>query len=71
MLQFNLPNLIAGLLFSIIGMSALSYGRKLKLWKPSVIGAVLMLYPYVVWNIWLLWIIGCGLLVTLWFHHDE
>lgn len=40
-------------------------------WKPRVIGVALMVYPYFFTNAWLLWGIGIGLLVTLWFHHDE
>jgi hypothetical protein len=26
---------------------------------------------YLVYNRWLLWGIGAGLLIVLWFHHDE
>jgi hypothetical protein len=52
-------------------MGSLSYGRKLERWKPQVIGLMLMAYPYFVGNVWLVWLVGAGLLVTLWFHHDE
>lgn len=30
-----------------------------------------MLYPYFIGNRYLLWGIGLGLLVLLWFYHDE
>lgn len=70
-LYFNVYNLLAGIIFGILGMGALSYGRKLELWKPQVIGLVLMGYSYFVSNVWLVWGIGVALLVTLWFHHDE
>jgi len=35
------------------------------------IGLVLMVYPYFIYNSWLLWGIGVGLLVLLWFQHHE
>ncbi len=68
---FDVWNIVAGVLFGIIGWAALSYGRKLQLWKPIVIGLALMSYPYFIYNRWLLWGIGTGLVVTLYFHHDE
>ena len=71
MFSLNPYNIIAGLIFGVIGMGALSYGRKLELWKPQVIGLVMMGYSYFFSNAWLLWLVGVGLLVTLWYHHDE
>lgn len=69
--HFNAYNILAGIIFGTIGMGSVSYGRKLELWKPQAIGWVLMAYSYLVSNVWLVWLIGVGLLVTLWFHHDE
>ncbi len=63
--------LLAGFIFSTLGMGAFVYGKKLDLWQPRAIGVVLMIYPYVVTNLWLLWGIGTGLLVLLWFYHSE
>ena len=71
MLDFNPYNLLAGIIFSMIGLGAFSYGRKLDLWQPRVIGLGLMIYPYFVSNRWLLWGGGTGFLVLLWFYHDE
>ena len=45
--------------------------KQLDLWKPRVIGILLMVYPYFTDNGWLLWGAGVGLLVLLWFQHDE
>jgi hypothetical protein len=64
-------NLLAGFIFGTLGWGSFSYGRKLDLWKPRAIGLALMIYPYFITNNWLLWGAGVGLLVLLWFHHDE
>ena len=70
-LSFDPYNFLAGFIFGTIGLGAFSYGKKLDLWKPRVIGVALMVYPYLFSNAYLLWGIGVALLVTLWFHHDE
>lgn len=71
MFDLNPYSILAGLIFSMIGLGAFSYGKKLDLWQPKVIGLALMVYPYFIYNKWLLWGIGTGLLVLLWFYHDE
>jgi len=63
--------LLAGFIFSTLGIGAFAYGKKLDLWQPRAIGVVLMIYPYVVGNLWLLWGIGTGLLVLLYYFHSE
>ena len=70
-MDFSPYNLLAGFIFGTIGWGAFSYGRKLELWQPKSIGLGLMLYPYFIGNRYLLWGIGLGLLVLLWFYHDE
>ncbi len=64
-------NLLAGFVFGTIGWGALRYGRRLELWQPVSIGLALMIYPYFFTNNWLLFGIGVGLLVLLYFHHDQ
>jgi hypothetical protein len=49
--------ILAGIIFGTIGMGAFSYGKKLELWQPRVIGVALMVYPYLVYNVWAL----CGI----------
>lgn len=69
--ELNLFNILAGIIFGIIGWGSYSYGKKLELWQPRAIGLALMIYPYFIYNKWLVWIIGVGLLVLLWFYHHE
>ncbi|MBK1881481.1 hypothetical protein JIN85_03580 [Luteolibacter pohnpeiensis] len=71
MFNFSTPNIIAGILFGIIGFVAFSYGKKMELWKPMSIGLALMGYSWLVPNIWANWIVGILLCVLLWFHHGE
>jgi hypothetical protein len=69
--ELNLFNILAGIIFGIIGWGAYSYGKKLELWQPRAIGLALMIYPYFIYNKWLVWIVGVALLVLLWFYHHE
>lgn len=70
-LNFNPYNILAGIVFGIIGWGAFSYGKRLDLWQPRAIGVGLMVYPYLFSNAWLLWGVGAGLLGLLWLYHDE
>lgn len=68
-LQLPSPAYLAGLLvFGIVGYVAFLRGRKLP--KPSLKwgGVAMMLYPYVVPQTWLLWLIGVA--GTIWFYVD-
>jgi hypothetical protein len=69
--NFSLLNILAGFIFGTLGWGAFRYGKSLERWQPRAIGLALMIYPYFIYNKWLLWIIGIGLLVLLWFFHDE
>ncbi len=58
------PSYIVGaILFGILGYVAFRRGRKVA--KPTLvwIGVVMMLYPYVVSQTWLLWVLGVLLCV--------
>ena len=44
--MFSNPSALFGsLLFGAIGLAVFVYGKKMVLWKPMVIGVVLMAYP--------------------------
>ncbi len=63
---FSNPSaLIGSLLFGAVGFVAFVYGKKMALWKPMVIGVVLMVYPYFVPQTWLMYTIGCALCLGL------
>ena len=70
-LMFSPYNILAGFIFGTIGWGSWRYGRSLDRWKPVAIGVALMVYPYFIYNSWLLWGIGVGLLVLLWFQHHD
>lgn len=61
-MDFSASNLLGGIIFSGIGFAALIYGKKQSSFKPMIIGGVLLVYPYFVSNIWLLY--GIGLVLT-------
>jgi hypothetical protein len=62
--------LFAGLFFGLIGLVGFNYGRKNMLWRPVVIGLALMVFPYVVSNVWLLYAVGGSLCATLYFWRE-
>ena len=65
---FTLPSpayLIGAILFGIIGFAAYRYGKKASLSNLKWIGIGLILYPYVISETWLLYLVGSGLCVAL------
>jgi len=69
--MFSSPAALLGsVLFGAVGLGALIYGRRMALYKPMVIGLVLMAYPYFVSQTWLMYAIGCALCVGLYFFRD-
>ena len=68
MMGITLPTrayLIGAVLFSIIGYAGYRYGKKNSLRTTKWIGIALMLYPYVIWETWLMYTVGAGLCVGL------
>jgi hypothetical protein len=70
-MEFSPYNLLAGFIFGTLGWGAFRYGKQLDLWQPRAIGLALMIYPYLIGQGFLLWAVGVGLLVLLWFFHHE
>ena len=69
--MFSSPAALFGsLLFGAIGLGAFMYGKKMVLYKPMIIGFVLMAYPYFVPEVWLMYAIGCGLCLALFLVRD-
>ena len=58
-------NMLAGLIFGTIGFSAFIYGKKQSAWKPMVLGAVLMGFPYFVADTIAQYIVGAVLIFML------
>ena len=67
---FTFTNLIAGFIFSGIGLVAFIYGKKEGSFKPLLIGAALMTYPYFLTSTFWLYAVGIGLCVLLYFWRD-
>ena len=72
-LGISLPTpayIFGAILFGIIGFAAWRYGGKAK--RPHVkwIGIALMLYPYVIYEVWLLYLVGIGLCAAMYFYRD-
>jgi hypothetical protein len=66
--MFSSPaELFGSLFFGAIGLGAFVYGRKMVRYKPMVIGVLLMAFPYVVPQTWLIYAIGCALCLGLYF----
>ena len=53
--------LLWGLLFDAIGAGYFVYGKKQRAWVPLCCGLALVLFPYVITNLWLL--VGVGILL--------
>lgn len=63
-------NLFAGILFGSAGFAAFVYGKKSASWKPMVVGAALMVYPYFIEETWLLYAIGIALCAAIFVWRD-
>lgn len=57
------------LLFSLLGFAAFRYGRRNDRPLTMAIGVALMLFPYVVPQTWLLYVVGFALCAGIWYDH--
>lgn len=55
------------ILFSALGMGYFVYGKRQRSPVPFVVGIALMVYPYFVANVYVLVLVGAGLLATPYF----
>ncbi len=53
--------IFGAILFGLVGMVGFWRGRRAQHPPLKWIGLALMLYPYVVWETWMLWVVGAGL----------
>ena len=60
--------IFGALLFGIIGIAVYRYGKKANLAAHKWIGVALMLYPYGISETWMLYAIGAGLCVALYWY---
>jgi hypothetical protein len=61
----NMPEILIGILFGGVGFAAFVYGKKEKSAKPMLIGAGLMVCPYLTRNLYLQLAIGAVLIALL------
>ena len=62
-MEFSTSSLAAGLIFGVLGLCLLRYGKSEAHIPHIVLGLGLMMYPLFVANSWLLWGVGAGGLV--------
>ena len=62
------PAYIAGaVLFGLLGLAAYRYGKRTERPRSKWLGIALMLYPYVVPQTWLMYVIGVALCAGVYF----
>ena len=65
MFDISVASLLGGLIFSLIGMVAFRYGKIHSYWQPMLLGAGLMVYPYMFTETWQVYGIGTALTIGL------
>jgi len=68
--SFSIAGIIANVLFSAVGFVAFTYGKKMQIWRPMLIGIALMAYTYFVQSEVLLYGIGSALTAVLFVFRD-
>ena len=61
-MNFDIGNIIAGLIFGVFGFYIFRRGRQVSNMKSVLIGLALMIYPYFVDNAFIVWGTGFALL---------
>jgi hypothetical protein len=65
--SFSFTNLIAGFIFSGVGLVAFVYGKKQGSFRPLSIGIALMMYPYFLTSTFWIYAVGIGLCLLLYY----
>jgi hypothetical protein len=68
-LGITLPSpayIVGAIVFGIIGLVAFAQGKRAGRPRTRWLGLALMLYPYVVWETWLMYLVGIGLSIAVW-----
>ena len=68
-LGFTWPSpayIVGAILFGVLGAAAYYYGKHADRPRTRWLGVALMLYPYIVWQTWLLYLVGTCLCVAIW-----
>ncbi len=58
---------IWGILFGAIGLGFFTYGRRQKAVIPFAVGVTLFIFPYFISNVYLLVLVGAGLIALPYF----
>ncbi len=58
---------IWGILFGAIGLGFFTYGRRQKAVIPFAVGVALFIFPYFISNVYLLVLVGAGLIALPYF----
>ena len=61
-MNFSLSSIAASFVFGVFGLYVFKYGRKHTHWPSVVLGISLMVYPYLIENLYLMW--GVGFVLT-------
>ena len=65
-MSFDATSLLSSLFISSIGFVLLSYGRKMSRPPQLIAGLLLVVYPYFVSSVLVIWLVGVGIGGLLW-----
>jgi len=68
--DFSTAKITAWIIFGVIGFAAFLYGKKNKSFRPMIIGAALMAYPYFISGTFFLYLVGITLTAALYFWRE-
>ena len=68
--DFSAAKIFACIIFGAIGFAVFLYGKKNKFFRPMIIGAALMVYPYFISGTFFLYFVGIALTAALYFWRE-